>query len=311
MIANATRTPPTWDDDALAAHAEAALKAFIARRLAEPRDRYTFHVQTQRSAITDLFQALKGVDPDAPDAAVVRMIINEARLYEALRYVAGPPISEDDLAVLATESTDRITKTRLADDDLVQKILTLICTLSDSFRFPWIDERRAATAKELRHAIEATAVLHAAQKLQTERRGFGRQVEESLKDRLEGMGYVRASGPKTIDTPAQYPAPKSFFGETTIYGRKADILIRLPDERLVAVEAKDSGSALNSVKRVLNDTAAKARHWQNEAGRQIVPVALLSGVFAAANLKTAQDHGLYLAWLHDLDSFIAWLESQS
>lgn len=311
MIENASRWPPVWNDEELSCHAEAGLRAFIARRLAEPRDRYAFHVQSQRNAVTDLFQALKGIDPHAPDPKTVRAIIHDPRLYESLRYAAGPPISDDDLSVLATETVERITKERLSDCNLVSRILALICTLSDKFRFPWIEERRTATASELRRAIEATAVLHAAQKLQTERRGFGRQVEEMLKMRLEEMGYARMNGPKAIEAPAQYPPPKAFFGETPLYSRKADILIRLPDERLVAVEAKDSGSALNSVKRVLNDTAAKAQHWQNHAGKQIIPVAVLSGVFASSNLRTAQNQGLYLAWLHDLDSFVGWLESQS
>jgi hypothetical protein len=87
-------------------------------------------------------------------------------------------------------------------------------------------------------------------------------------------------------------------------------LIGIADGRIVAVEAKDSSSVVNSVKRVLNDTAAKARHWQVMAGKEIVPVALLSGVFGAAHLAAAQSSGLYLVWAHDLDSFADWLTAQ-
>src|SRR3546814_17959100 len=75
--------------------------------------------------------------------------------------------------------------------------------------------------------------------------------------------------------------------------RKTDLLIGLSDGRAVAVEAKDSASVLNSVKRVLNDTAAKARYWDSQCGNTVVPVALLSGVFGADNLQSAQTDGLY------------------
>lgn len=79
---------------------------------------------------------------------------------------------------------------------------------------------------------------------------------------------------------------------------------------MIALEAKDSSSALNSTKRLLNDTAAKAKHYGVEAGKNIISVALLSGVFEPADLRTAQTSGLYLVWAHDIDSFIDWVKSQ-
>lgn len=312
MIANASKTPPVWSDEDLETHARSALQNFVRRRLDEPRDRYVHHVETERAAILILFQELKGVDPDNPDLDIVRDILTDDMLFSTLRYVAGPPVSEDDLAVLATESTARLTKSLLRQDPVVQKVLNLICQLSDPYRFPWIEERRAATSQELRKAIDATAVLHASARLQTERRSFGRQVEQDFIEKLEQIGYTRSAPPAggRIDTPAHYPPVHQFYGEVTLYGRKADIVIRIPDERVIAVEAKDSSSAINSIKRVLNDTAAKARAWHVDAGRQIIPVALLSGVFGVDKLKDAQSQGLYLAWLHQLDSFISWIESQ-
>ncbi len=80
---------------------------------------------------------------------------------------------------------------------------------------------------------------------------------------------------------------------------------------MIALEAKDSSSALNSVKRLNNDTAAKAEHFARQAGKIIINVALLSGVFQLASLKSAQDAGLYLVWAHDLDGFIEWIKSQT
>jgi hypothetical protein len=73
------------------------------------------------------------------------------------------------------------------------------------------------------------------------------------------------------------------------------------------MEAKDSSSVVNSVKRVLNDTAAKAKHWQRHATMTILPIALLSRVFGVGDLERAQDSGLFLVWIHDMSAFEDWL----
>lgn len=312
-IPNVQRWPKTWSDDELAERAQQSIDAFVDRRLKEPRDRYLDHVQQRQSAIFRLFKVLAGVDPAKPDAETVREIMLDSQLRDALRYVAGPPVSADDLNVLVTRSTARITKTRLKnEDDLVVTILDLICRMSDPTRFPWIDDQRVPTTHELKHAVRATTALHATQTLQTERRGYGRAVEKILQDRLQELGYEKLKAPNKskVTAPTHWPAAKTFYGECTVYGRKADLLIGIADGRIVAVESKDSSSALNSIKRVLNDTAAKAKHWNSKAGEEIVPVALLSGVFGVDSLKDAQASGLYLVWSHDLDEFVAWLAAQ-
>lgn len=313
IIPNVPRLPTRWTDDELAEQAQKSIDAFVDRRLKEPRDRYLDHLVQRQGAILRLFKTLSNVDPHNPDTDVVRKILLDSELLDALRYVAGPPVSEDDLNVLVTRSTARITKTRIKEEDaLVKAVLALICNMADPIRFPWIDDRRTPARHELKHAIRATTALHATQTLQTERRGYGRAVEKVLRDRLTDLGYGQVKGPNKnkITAPTHWPAAKTFYGECTVYGRKADILIGLADGRIVAVEAKDSSSALNSIKRVLNDTAAKARHWNTKAGEEIVPVALLSGVFGTESLKSAQASGLFLVWTHELDSFIAWLSAQ-
>jgi len=312
-LPNVQKWPTIWTDEQLAEQAQQSLDAFVDRRLKEPRDRYLDHLDQRQAAVFRLFKTLSGVDPDKPDPAVVRRILFDSELLAALRYVAGPPVSEDDLGVLVTRSTDRLTKTRLREsDELTVAVLKLICGMADPIRFPWIDDRRVPSTHELKQAIRATTALHATQTLQTERRGYGRQVEKVLEDRLIELKYEKVKAPNKgrITAPTHWPPTKTLYGECTVYGRKADLLIGLSDGRIVAVEAKDSSSALNSIKRVLNDTAAKARHWDREAGKSIVPVALLSGVFGVENLKSAQASGLYLVWTHELDSFVDWLSAQ-
>lgn len=260
-----------------------------------------------------LFKALAGVDPTQPEPGSIREILLNGELFDALRYVAGPPVSSDDLGVLVTRSATRLSKKEVrTNDDLVAETLKLICTLADPVRFPWIAMRRAPTKRELATAIRSTATVHATQTLQTERRAYGKEVERQLESRLIERGFRKSKPPvrARIETPKHWPQERTFFGECSVYQRKCDLLIGIADGRIVAVEAKDSSSVVNSVKRVLNDTAAKARHWQVMAGKEIVPVALLSGVFGAAHLAAAQSSGLYLVWAHDLDSFADWLTAQ-
>ena len=310
--AGAPIVPKVWDEQELVSHAQRSMDIFIARRLAEPETRYRTLVGEAMQSVQALLHELKAIDPRKPDLATVRRIMASKRLNAALRYVAGPPISSDDLGVLVTRRMSRMTGRALrADGETTANVLGLVCRLADPVRFPWLREQRRPRLHELKWAIRSTAVLLAAQGMQTERRAFGREVEHVLRERLliGGFEKVAAPGGGRIESPSEMPRPMRFYGECGIHGRRTDLLIGLSDGRHVAVEAKDSSSVVNSVKRVLNDTAAKARFWKDKFGETLVPVALLSGVFAPDNLRAAQRSGLFLVFAHDLDDFVTWLGS--
>lgn len=312
-ISNTTNTPPLWDDAALQRQAQTALDDFVNRRLAEPSSRYSQHLRERRRALQALFRQLASFDPQNPDVEIARRVLTDPHLEAALRYVAGPPVSKDDLGVLATRGRERVGSAAIrTNPTLAGEMLALICRLADSERFPWVARGRAPKAHEIKRAVRATTALHAAQAMQTERRAYGKEVERLLRERLMVLGYEQMRKPNRgrITAPMHMPRAKSFYGECSVQGRRADLLIGLSDGRAVAVEAKDSSSVVNSVKRVLNDTAAKARHWRERFGETLVPVALLSGVFGIDSLKSAQASGLYLVWSHDLDSFTDWLAAQ-
>ena len=91
------------------------------------------------------------------------------------------------------------------------------------------------------------------------------------------------------------PEPGRFCGESYLGNRKADFLVRLWDKRIMPIECKVSNSATNSVKRLNNDAAAKAEAWLKDFGvRQVVPAAVLGGVYKLHNLEEAQHRGLAL-----------------
>ena len=76
------------------------------------------------------------------------------------------------------------------------------------------------------------------------------------------------------------------------------------------MECKVSNSALNSIKRVNNDAAVKAETWIKDFGtRNIVPVAVLSGVYHLRHLVDAQQRNLTLSWAHDLQPLVDWIEA--
>ncbi len=105
------------------------------------------------------------------------------------------------------------------------------------------------------------------------------------------------------------PAPGEFCSESKLGDTRADLVVRLFDRRVLAIECKVSNSAVNSFKRLNHEAAGKARSWLRDFGeRQVVPSAVLSGVFGTANLESAQSTGLSLFWafrLDDLSGFIA------
>lgn len=335
-ISNVSPVPRVWTNQELEAEAQKALEEFVDRRLAEPGGKYLTHVEARRRAMLRLFKMLAVLAPSHPDPATVRAILLDDDLFDALRYVSGPPVSEDDLGVLVTRSIKGISKTDLKeDDDIPADVLKLICRLADPYRFPWVAKGRKPTLRELRTAIAATMTMHASQSLQTERRGHGKIVEQRLETRLTELGFEKISGRTTkskqpkagdaptvltlpsfpakgrITQPSHHPSYPHFYGECVVYGRKVDLFVALATGRMIAIEAKDSSSGLNSTKRLLNDTAAKAKHYTAEAGKNIISVALLSGVFKVSDLVEAQRSGLYLVWAHDMDGFVEWIKTQT
>src|SRR5204863_9836214 len=99
----------------------------------------------------------------------------------------------------------------------------------------------------------------------------------------------------------QAPAPGQFCARCIIGTRKADLLLRLFDARLMAIECEVSNNLANGNKHIKKDAIAKAQSWYRRFGiGQIIPSAVLSGVFDVETLLQAQGTPLTLFWSHDL-----------
>ena len=172
-------------------------------------------------------------------------------------------------------------------------------------------EKRNPTDAEKSASILASAALITAQRVSTTRRNEGKnRQEQAVKDFLAKELAFKQVATRRVRMLEDAPRRGEFCGESTVGSRKADILVRLFDGRLMPIECKVSNSSLNSVKRINNDAAVKAREWKEEFGRtQVVPVAMLTGVYKVANLLQAQSGGLSLFWAHKLKALKTFIQS--
>jgi hypothetical protein len=228
-------------------------------------------------------------------------ILGNALLVDAARYLASPPISRDDLETVAAVT---LAPTLLqADPERAQLLMETILLGLDRERFPWFGEDREASEAERDTAVVATAAMLAFRQVETWRRNVGKRgQEDQVKEYLVvACGFAEVPA-RRIANISKSPGLGEFCGEAEVGSRKADVAVRLWDGRLMPVECKVSNSATNSYKRINNDAAVKALSWRREFGSEnVVPTAVLGGVFALSNLTYAQDNGLSLIWAHDLE----------
>ena len=286
--------------------------AFAVQRIHESGASYAAAFDRALGAFTELFATTSDLrrltEPGAWPAGALASLLSDQRLSDAARYVAAPPISTDDLKVVAGVASLSRRQLSLRPDDAV-RVAHAILASHDPRRFPWLRDRRAPTASERDAALMASAALLGTQRTATERRKAGKVLEESVAAALIGAG-LRQVPPRPIDVAIDAPGPGEFCAESAVAGRKADLVVGLYDRRTMPLECKVSNSTTNSVKRLNNDAAVKAVRWLAELGtRQVVPTAVLAGVYNTHNLVDAQEHGLTLFWAHDLDALVAWIAS--
>ena len=302
-----TSAPARWTAEELAAETATSAGQFRAARLAAT-DSWATHYNQARDKFKMLFRKLDDLSPDE----ITEEDLADAYglgLGEALRYLAGPPISEDDLQVIANVESIKPGFLR-KNPDALRKVFEVIFRVIDPHRFPWIEAGTAPSKQQRDAAMLASSVLLAAQRVATERRNEGKESQETMvKSYLSGLGFIEVPA-ETIHTIVKGPQNMQFCAECQLGERKADVVVRLHDTRLMAIECKVSNSATNSVKRLNNDAAVKAGYWIEQFGTaQVVPAAALSGVFKVLNLEQAQARGLALFWSHDLGKLGTFIES--
>ncbi len=192
-------------------------------------------------------------------AEVVAEIIADDDLRTAFRYLAAPPISEDDLKTLA-ETNLSATALR-SDEEQARRVRETVLQVIDPHRFPWLADGRSPGEAERLQAIVSSAALIATRKVETAHRSAAKNEQEAaVRAVLRQAGLVEV---QAREIPMLDAAPKTaeFCGECSFGGTRADLVVRLPDGRVAAIECKASNSAVNSYKRVNHEALSKAHTW--------------------------------------------------
>jgi len=299
--------PPRWTEEQFAADAQIARANFVQKRMQEPLEQYLDRFEEFRVTVEELIEVTVDLTQLADQAA--ELLSRSPDMLTTIRYLASPPISEDDLKVLADTrlSARQLTAEQGAG---TQRVIDTVRLGLDRNRFPWVSDDRVPTDAERATAVISTAALIATQKVQTARRNESKnEQEDQVADYLLSQGFTQVPT-RAVANLNNAPAPGEFCRESMFGTRKADLIVRLWDGRVMPIECKVSNSATNSVKRLNNDAAVKATRWLSEFGSLgVVPTAALSGVFKVHNLESAQGAGLTIIWAHNLDALGEFLEA--
>lgn len=287
-------SPPRWSDETLKVERDRSEKRFIFERRGEgPAAFYNIWDKAEpevRSALkaTDNLRSIKS-----------SALLTDKRLWQVLRYVCAPRISEEDLWTLVGK------KFRSVPPDLAAPTAETLASLIDMKRFPWVTADRNPNQGEVDASILATATLLAHEMLGTSRRGAASKSQEDL------VSQTLLTAGLTLDASRQPVGALDrierghFSRERKVGGAKCDIPIRLRDGRLLALECKVSNGPKNSWKRLQREVGGKADTWKQAYGSQVITGAVLGGVFDLKCLVDAQNRqNVALFWQHDLEPLI-------
>lgn len=290
-----TATPPRWDDAQLTADRLKAIQLFREERMTEPLDHYLSFYEQAYQLFAEVLEETSDLRRIRENAAAILTVKDRQHLT---RYIASPPLSEDDLKTIADVSLS-VGKLK-ANPDSIETVISVILDVFDRQRFPWVSENRDPTVAEKHAALVSTAAMYAFRQTETWRRKHGKTLEQELKEYLKSIGFTEVP-PSVITNSSQGPLVGQFCGETMVVGGKADVVIKLFDGRLMPIECKVSNSETNSYKRLIHDCGEKAQSWVHNLGpANCLPAAVLSGCYSLGNLKKAQsDMGLALIWSHE------------
>lgn len=292
-----------WTEAELEEHRQIAEDNFVEQRMDKGVEDYLDVYHQKESAVRKLFNRTDDLR-NLSGALFVR----NPDFITAARHVTAPPISQDDLNTIVGEN---ITKRKNVPRDAADEGVWVIEQLIDPERFPWIDEERSPTDEEREIAVKSTAGIWAVKRTQTNRRNEPAQEQEehildTLKDAdLREKTVNRIQSREQIDKlPTGCVAHQPY-----VRNSEADIAVRLQDGRLLAIEGKVSNSGLNSIKRLIHEVGDKASNWREEFGDDVIPAAVLSGVYDMKHLKEAQnDRDILIFWEHNLDSLVEFVE---
>lgn len=300
-------TPPLWTLDQIEEDVELSIRLFRQERLEEPAESYLEAFDEIQETIETILESTTDLSQLHENAL---QILSDSNMLTGFRYLAGPPISRDDLLTIV-DTNSLAPSTLKRNPELLNLVVSTIQIGLDRRRFPWVAEGREPTEKEKYAAIIASTALIATQRVATKRRTAGKTSQEELvRQSLVDIGFteVKVVG-NSIQTIIDAPQSGTFCREVLLGNQKADLVVGLWGNRIVPIECKVSNSSVNSIKRLNREAVGKGKDWLTEFGRRnVFPVAVLGGVFKSSNVFLAQESGLTIIWAHRLRDLINWIE---
>jgi XamI restriction endonuclease len=311
------KPPQRWTDDELEADAKASTEIFVTRRKAERARReqaIAEHAPEYRQDFLDLLAATNNL------REISGASLQDRQLLRAARFVAIPFISDDDLDSLTganlkgwmQQTTGRGRRPSDEDFDAAAEV---IAQQLDPYRTPWIAKDRAPTKAEVERYVAASITLRLNSRLGSLRRSeAAARQEQAVRDALAAAGYSEFKGKGKTLTDPQKEMPEGTYSPRArlLAGASVDVPIRLKGGHptgltFIALEAKDTNSAVNSRKRLI-EVMDKATAW-NAAGLpyEFRTGAVVSGVLPLHRLVEAQDRGVWLFWEHRLEDLTTLL----
>ena len=287
------RPAPVFTGEELDAQRRRAIALFLQERAQQGDAGYRQAFEDNRSLVERFF-----LGTDYLRHANGDVLAANRELLEVVRFLAGPPMSRDDLDVLVGRG---VTARKRLRAELAQAALEVLQATVDTIRCPWLREQRDPSTAEIKEAIDWTAGLMTAEQLRTGRRPEPeKRQQEALVQLLRYHGWQEAPQ-RPIRALDDLPRGH-FCRETDVWGMECDVAVRLHDGRLLALECRVSHSGTAFAKRLIREIAAKAFLWRAVGGQDgVITGAVLAGVYELKDLREAQnrDH-VVLFWEHDL-----------
>jgi len=131
---------PRWTLEQFQQGVTKGIEVFRDQRLNEAREDYSSHFNEARNAIEDVLEL--STDLTTLETTGWKVVSNAAYM-EALRYIAGPPISTDDLVTVS-----EVRQGEWVAANLWPTVVSTVLALVDGHRFPWLAAAREPTEAE-------------------------------------------------------------------------------------------------------------------------------------------------------------------
>lgn len=284
------------------------------RREAEERYRFALNSEIAKNLWSECLHAATAEVEEALIATedlvrVPKALKISGRYTRALRFLTGPPLSQDQFQLACPNWTKASEKAGRPLKD------ASAAGFEATFR-AWADAERTQgldNPTQRAKAIASTGILIAQQEFATRKRMRLAGVQEEMASTvLTDLGFCKVSI-GFVDQPGALGnlefARAVQFATADGSSHEVDLAIGLPGRRILALECKVSNDKTNSVKRV-NDVLKKAAAWRSQWGKFVITGALLEGVFSEKEPRRLLDSEVVVFWSHRPELFRAWIESK-